>query len=73
IVLTLAGGVGFGAGIIIGAFALHGMFGETFLVGTSGTIVLYAITGVMGGASLGAALAYLESRKPASERRPRVR
>jgi len=73
IVLTLAGGVGFSAGIIIGAFALHGMFGEGFLVGTSGTIVLYAITGVMGGASLGAALAYLEHRKLASERRPRVR
>jgi hypothetical protein len=73
IALTLAGGVGFGAGIIIGTFALHGIFGQGFLVGTWGTIGLYAITGIMGGASLGAALAYLENRWLASERRPRVR
>jgi len=73
IVLTLAGGVGFGAGVVIGTFALQGMFGEGFLVGTSGTIILYAITGIIGGASLGAALGYLESRKRAAEQGPRVR
>src|SRR5918994_131277 len=73
IALTLAGGVGFGAGTIIGTFALHGIFGEDFLVGTWGTIGIYAITGIMGGASLGAALGYLEHRKLASERKPRVR
>jgi hypothetical protein len=73
IVLTLAGGVGFGIGVIVGALALRGMLGVDFLVGTSGTIVLYAITGIVGGASLGAALGYLESRKGAEEPRPRVR
>jgi hypothetical protein len=73
IVLTLGGAVGFGAGVIIGTFALQRMFGEGFLVGTSGTIVLYAITGIIGGASLGAALGYLESRKLNEERGPRVR
>ena len=62
VVLTSAGGVGFGAGAVIGTFALQGMFGEDFLVGTSGTIVLYAITGIVGGASLGASLGYLEHR-----------
>jgi MFS family permease len=62
IALTLAGAVGFGVGVVIGAFALQEMFGESFLVGTSGTIILYAITGIIGGASLGAALGYLENR-----------
>jgi hypothetical protein len=73
IVLSLAGGVGFGAGVVIGTFALQGMFGEGFLVGTLGTIILYAITGIIGGASLGAALGYLEHRKLVAEREPRVR
>jgi hypothetical protein len=73
IVLTLAGAVGFGAGVVIGAFALKEVFGEGFLVGTSGTIVLYAITGIIGGASLGAALGYLENRKLAEGQRARVR
>ena len=72
-VLTSAGGVGFGAGVVIGTFALQGMLGEDFLVGTSGTIILYAITGIVGGASLGAALGYLEHHRVAEERRPRVR
>jgi hypothetical protein len=62
IALTLAGAVGFGVGVVIGAFALQEMFGESFLVGTSGTIILYAITGIIGGASLGATLGYLENR-----------
>src|SRR5215211_4327268 len=73
VVLTLAGAVGSGAGVVIGTFALQGMFGEGFLMGTSGTIALYAITGIIGGAALGAALGYLESRKLTAEQRPRVR
>jgi ABC-type Fe3+-siderophore transport system permease subunit len=73
IVLTLAGAVGFGVGVVIGVLALQGMFGEDFLVGESGTIVLYAITGIIGGATLGAALGYLENRKQAERKRPRVR
>ena len=73
IVLALARAAGFGAGVVIGAFALQEMFGESTLIGTSGTIVLYAITGIIGGASLGAALGYLESRKRAEGRRPRIR
>jgi hypothetical protein len=66
IVLASAGAVGFGAGVVIGAFALQEMFGESFLVG-------YATTGTIGGASLGAALGYLENRKLAERQRPRVR
>jgi hypothetical protein len=73
IALALAGAVGFGAGVLIGVFVLKGIFGGEFLVGVWGTIVLYAITGTIGGASLGAALGYLEKRKLAEERRPRVR
>jgi ABC-type Fe3+-siderophore transport system permease subunit len=73
IVLTLAGAVGFGVGVVIGVLALQGMFGEDFLVGASGTIILYAITGIIGGATLGAALGYLENRKQAERKRPRVR
>jgi len=65
--------VGFGAGTIIGTFALHGIFGEDFLVGAWGTNGLYATTGIMGGASLEAVLGYLENRNLAEERRPRVR
>jgi NhaP-type Na+/H+ or K+/H+ antiporter len=65
--------VGFGVGVVIGAFALQGMFGEGFLVGTSGTIILYAITGTIGGASLGAALGYLQDRNLADRQRPKVR
>jgi hypothetical protein len=73
IALALAGAVGFGAGVLIGVFVLKGIFGGEFLVGVWGTIVLYAITGTIGGASLGAALGYLEKRKLAEERRPRLR
>jgi hypothetical protein len=71
--LTLAGAVGFGAGLIVGVFALQGMFGVDFLVGIAGTIILCAITGTFGGASLGAALGYLEKRRLGEERGPRVR
>ena len=38
-------------------------------LGESGS---YVVIGLVGGASLGTALGYLESRKLASERRPRV-
>ncbi len=71
--LTLAGAVGFGAGLIVGVFALQGIFGVGFMVGVAGTIILCAATGIFGGASLGAALGYLEERKLAEEREPRVR
>jgi hypothetical protein len=49
------------------------MFGVDFLVGIAGTIILCAITGTFGGASLGAALGYLEKRRLGEERGPRVR
>ena len=55
--LAVVGAVGFGAG---GAIA--GVFQFWFL-----------LADLVGGASLGAALGYLESRKLASEQRPRVR
>ena len=57
VVLTVAGAAGFGLGGAIGG---------------DSPSWLPAIGGV-GGASLGTALGYLESRKLASERRPRVR
>ena len=58
--LALAGAVGSGVGVIVGVFSLGAIFGEAFRAGTSGTIVLYAVTGIFGGASLGATLAYLQ-------------
>jgi hypothetical protein len=57
VALTVAGAVGFGLGGAIG--------GDS----PSGLLAL----GVIGGASLGAALGYLEIRKLAQEQRPRVR
>jgi hypothetical protein len=36
-------------------------------------LLVQVVVGVIGGASLGAALGYLERRKPAEGRRPRVR
>jgi hypothetical protein len=71
--LILAGAMGFGAGVIVGVFAVQGIFGEDFLVGVSGTIILYAVTGSIGGTLLGAALGYLEKRRLAERRGPRVR
>lgn len=73
LVLTLAGAVGFGAGLIVGVFALQGIFGVGFMVGIAGTIILCAITGIFGGAALGAALGYLERHRLGEEREPRVR
>lgn len=71
--LAVAGAVGFGAGVIVGAFCVRGIFGEDFLVGILGTIILYALTGVIGGASLGAAFGYIENRRLAERRGPRIR
>lgn len=74
--LGLAGMVGFGVG---GAIATAmGMPPLTFdWEEPTLLLVLYvvvqAMVGLIGGASLGAALGYLEDRKLAEERRPRVR
>ncbi len=67
------GAVGFGVGLIVGVFALQGMFGVRFMAGTWGTVILCALAGTSGGASLGAALGSLENRKLEKQRRPRVR
>lgn len=71
--LAVAGAVGFGAGVIVGAFCVRAIFGADFLVGTSGTFMLYALTGAIGGAALGGALGYVENRKLAERPGPRVR
>jgi hypothetical protein len=60
LILTLSGAVGFGAGIIVGVFVLRTVFGGDFMGGTPGTIMLYAVTGIVGGALLGGSLGYLE-------------
>jgi hypothetical protein len=67
--LAVAGAVGFGVGTLPADFV---RFSIPILrqLGEAGS---YAITGIIGGASLGAALGYLEQRKLAEERRPRVR
>jgi hypothetical protein len=72
--LALGGAVGFGIGggvidLLKQPFVSPGAQGVTFWW-ASGFMV---IQGAIGGASLGAALAYLEERKLAEERRPRVR
>ena len=71
--LTLAGAVGFGIGLIVGVFVLQGIFGVRFMVGIWGTVIICALTGTIGGASLGAALGYFEERKLAEGQRSRVR
>ena len=71
--LAVAGAVGFGAGAIVGVICVRAIFGVDFLVGDPGTIMLYALTGVIGGASLGAALGYVENRDLAERPVPRVR
>jgi MFS family permease len=60
LVLMMSGAVGFGAGIVLGVFLLRTAFGEDFMAGTPGTIMLYAITGLVGGALLGGSLGYVE-------------
>jgi hypothetical protein len=73
-VLTLSGAVGFGAGTVLGVFLLRAVFGGDFMAGTTGTIILYAITGVVGGALLGGSLGYLEraARMPRGQRTLRL-
>jgi hypothetical protein len=72
-VLALIGLVGFGIGGLIAA-ALQG-FPLQPVEGLPSwqSAVFGAIEGLIGGASLGAALGYLENRKVAAEQRPRVR
>jgi len=73
VVLALWGLVGFGIGGLIAAalqgFPLQPSEGLPSLQ----TAAFGAVEGIIGGASLGAALGYLESRKLASDQRPRVR
>jgi hypothetical protein len=71
--LTLTGALGFGVGLIAGVFALQGMFGVSFMAGIWGTVILCALTGTSGGASLGAALGSFENRKLVKQRKSRVR
>lgn len=64
--LAVAGAVGIGVGLLAGDF-LRASFPIIRGVGS------IAVAGLVGGASLGAALGYLENRRLAEERRPRVR
>ncbi len=69
VALAVAGAVGFSVGNLP-ADSLRFSIPILRQLGEGGSIV---IIGTIGGASLGAALGYLESRKLAEERRPRVR
>lgn len=73
-ILALAGAFGFGiGGLIFDTFSQPmvepGASGVTFWW----AILFMALQGAVGGASLGAALGYLQTRNPTEERRPRVR
>jgi hypothetical protein len=63
VALAVSGGVGFGVGLLAGTSLVIGY-------DRMGAIV---VTGIIGGASLGAALGYLENCKLAEGRRPGVR
>jgi hypothetical protein len=67
--LAVADAVGFGVGILPADFA---RFSIPILrqLGEAGS---FAITGIIGGASLGAVLGYLEKRRLIAGQRPRVR
>jgi hypothetical protein len=67
--LAVAGAVGFSVGLWAGDY-LRFHLAMLRGLGEAGSII---VSGLVGGASLGAALGYLESRKSASERSPRVR
>ena len=67
--LAVAGAVGFGVGLPAGDF-LRFSIPILRVLGEPGS---YAVAGLVGGASLGAALGYLENRKLAEEQRPSVR
>ena len=73
VVLGLAGLVGFGVGGVLAAalqgFPLHPS--EDFP--SLRSAAFGAVEGIIGGASLGAALGYLEHRKVSAEQRPKVR
>ena len=68
--LAVAGAVGFSVGSLPGGSLGFSIPIIRQLLGAAGSI---AIAGLVGGASLGAALGYLEERKLAEEQRPRVR
>jgi len=70
--LAVAGAVGFTVGYLAGEF-LRFARPITGLVGQVGEVGSITVAGLVGGASLGMVLGYLESRKPAEERRARVR
>ncbi len=69
VALAVGGAVGFGFGSLP-ADSLRFSIPLLRQLGEGGSI---AITGIIGGASLGAVLGYLESRKLAERQRPRVR
>jgi hypothetical protein len=81
--LALAGLVGFGIGGAIAAalqtpFAIYPFFVDFVELGQAPLFLLqhllvHAMVGLIGGASLGAALGYLEKRKPVAERRLGIR
>ena len=83
VLIGLAGMVGFGLGGALAAalempFALYPFIVEFTEVWQAPPLLVQhllvqVVVGVIGGASLGAALGYLERRKPAEGRRPRVR
>ncbi len=72
LVLALAGFVGFGIGDMLGLPGIVEVL-QGLLTGERPNPGLFAITQAIGGASLGAALGYLEGRKLVEERSPRVR
>lgn len=69
LVLAVAGALGFSIGPLAGDF-LKSSIPILRQVGVVGSIT---VAGVVGGASLGAALGYLENRKLLAEQTPRVR
>lgn len=72
LILALAGFVGFGIGDMVGLPGIVEAL-QDLLAGERYNPGLFAITQAIGGASLGAALGYLESRKLPADQRPRVR
>lgn len=65
VALAVVGGVGFGVGLLAGGFL------RDFLPMRMAEVIV--VVGIIGGASLGAALGYLQNRKLVEEQRPRVR
>src|SRR5215212_461873 len=71
--LAAAGAVGFGAGAWLSQLISQSIPTLSQLGEGESFVINLATIGVIGGAFLGAALGYLESRESAQERRPRVR